>query len=155
MATLELQQSRTYPVPVEDAFTRTLAAPLELVMSRRYGVLPPVRRVRDQVGPWGTPGQTRVIELADGGSMREELLTVVPEEEFRYRITEVTGPMTALVTSLDGRWGFEPAGTGVRVTWSWSVPPRGSAARLLMPAFARLWRGYARQALEQLEPLIL
>jgi hypothetical protein len=155
MATVELELSRTFPVPVGEAFERLLVAPLEQVFSRRYGPLPPVRRVRDQAGAWGTPGQTRVIELADGATMREELTSVVADREFRYRITHLTGPMKALVGSLDGRWGFEAAGTGVRITWAWSVHPSGAVAGLGMPVFARLWRGYARQALEQVETLIV
>jgi hypothetical protein len=152
---LELQTSRTFPAPVQRAFEVVLPAPLETVFSRRFGALPPVRKVRDQDGTWGTVGQTRVIELADGGTMTEELTAVRPHEEFSYRITDVTGPMKALVASLDGRWAFEPAGTGARITWAWTVHPASSFAELAMPVFGWLWRGYARQAMEEIETLLL
>ena len=155
MDAVELEHSRTFPATVADAFQVVLRAPLERVFARRYGALPPVRAVRDQEGEWGTVGQTRVIALADGGSMREELLSVVPEQEFVYRITDVTGPMKALVASLDGRWSFTPAGTGVRVGWAWTVHPANAVGRLAMPLFGRLWRGYARQAMEEIEAMLV
>jgi hypothetical protein len=155
MRPVELAQSRTFPVPVPEAFERVLAAPLEQVFSRRYGALPPVRGVRDQDGAWGSVGQTRVILLGDGGSMRERLTALVSDTRFDYVVDDVTGPMRALVASLEGTWAFAPAGTGVRVTWSWTVHPRGRAGALAMPVFGRLWHGYARQGLEQIESLIV
>jgi hypothetical protein len=63
--------------------------------------------------------------------------------------------MKTLVGSLDGTWSFDPVGTGTRVTWTWTVHPASAAAGLAMPVFARLWRGYARQALDDLEGLLL
>lgn len=152
---LRLEQSRAYPVDVERAWGVVLPTPLEQIFNRRYAAIPPVKGVRGQEGDWGRVGQTRTILLADGGTMREELTAVVDRKEFGYRITEVTGPMRALVSSVEGRWSFEPAGTGVRVTWSWTVHPVSSPARLAMPVFGRLWRGYARRALERIETLLL
>jgi hypothetical protein len=154
-APAELEQSRAVPVPVDQAFDTVLATPLEQVFARRFGPLPPIRGVRDQDGAWGTVGQTRVIELADGGTMTEELTSVERPSGFGYRITDVTGPMKALVASVDGRWSFEAAGTGVRITWAWTVHPASSFGELAMPLFGWLWRGYARQALEDLERLLL
>lgn len=152
--TLHVERSRAYPVTVEHAYEAVLSAPLAEVFSARYGPLPPIRTVRDQEGVWGTVGQTRTIVLADGGTMREELTRVEPHREFAYRITDVTGPMKPLVASVEGRWAFAPAGTGARVTWSWTVHPAPYAG-LAMPLFGKLWRGYAGVALERLEPLLL
>jgi hypothetical protein len=154
-APLQLEQSRAFPVSLDRAWQVVLPAPLEQIFSRRYGALPPVTGVRDQDGDWGRVGQTRTIRLADGGSMREELTVVTPGQEFGYTITEVTGPMKALVASAEGRWVFTEVGTGVRVSWSWTVHPLNSFAELAMPLFGWLWRGYARRALEQVETLLL
>jgi len=151
----ELQASRTYPVPVERAFDQLLPTPLPELFSRRYAALPPVREVRDQDGEWGTVGQTRTIVLADRGTMRETLLSVDRPRSFGYRISDVSGPMKPLASSIDGLWTLEEAGTGVRVTWAWTLHPASSAAGLLMPAFARMWRGYARQALDELERILV
>ena len=152
---LELSQSRTYPVDVERAYDVVLPTPLPALFRRRYAAIPPIREVRDQQGPWGTVGQTRTIRLADGGTLRETLTVVERPRVFGYRITDVTGPMKALVSEVEGRWLFEPAGTGAQVTWAWTVHPRGTLGGLAMPVFARMWRGYARQALEELEPILV
>jgi hypothetical protein len=154
MAT-HLEASRTYPVSVEQAFDAVLPMPLPELFRHRYGPLPPIRSTSGFTEPWGTVGQARTITLSDGGTMREELTTVDRPSRFTYRISEVTGAMKPLVTGLDGGWAFEPAGTGVRVTWTWDVHPASTAAGYLMPVFGRLWRGYARQALENLEGALL
>jgi len=152
---LRLEQSRAIPASPEEAFDLVLPTPLTEIFSRRYGPLPPIRGVRDQDGVWANVGQTRTILLADGGTMREELTKVERPTEFAYRIDGITGAMKPLVSSVDGRWSFAPAGTGVRITWAWTVHPASGVANLAMPVFARLWRGYARQALEQIEGLLL
>ncbi len=152
---VELEQSRLIPVTVEHAWDTLLPARLEQVFSRRFAALPPVKAVRDQVGVWGTPGQSRVIVLADGGTMREELVTVRRPEVFDYRMSSITGPMKPLISSVVGSWRLAPVGTGVRVTWAWTVEPASRAAELAMPVFGWMWRGYARQALERVERLLL
>ncbi len=156
MSPVLLEQSSAIPVSVEHAWDVLLPAPLDRVFSRRFAALPPVRSVRDQVGVWGgAVGQSRVIVLADGGTMREELLTVRRPEMFGYRISDITGPMRPLVAGILGSWTLEPVGTGVRVTWSWTLEPASRAAGLAMPVFSRMWHGYARQALEEIERLLL
>ena len=147
---LSVSESRTYPVLVEDAFDRLLTLPLEQLFSRRFGPLPPVRGT-DQDGVWGTVGQQRTVRLADGGTMREELTTVDRPHRFDYGLSAITGPMKALVGRVDGRWAVEPAGTGCRIAWSWTVYPANSAASIGMSILGRLWHGYARLALGQLE----
>ncbi|MCD9154465.1 SRPBCC family protein [Aeromicrobium duanguangcaii] len=150
-----LRYSRTYPLAVDAAFDALLPLELPALFSRRYGAIPPIAAVRDQAGPWTTPGQTRTIQLADGGTMREELTAVESPSRFTYRIEGITGPMKPLVTSLDGAWTFEPVGTGVRIAWTWTVHPAGRLGSLAMPLFGRMWRGYARQAFENIERLVV
>jgi hypothetical protein len=152
---LELASSRTYPVSVEHAYDVVLPMPLPELFSTRYAAIPPIREVRDQQGEWGTVGQTRTIKLADGGTMHETLTSVERPHSFGYRISDVTGPMKPLVTEVAGEWRFEPSGDGVRITWAWTVHPRGRLGRLAMPLFARMWRGSARQALERLEGVLI
>jgi hypothetical protein len=151
---LAVSRSRTYPVPIDEAFARTLALPLEQLCSRRYGPLPPIKGTT-QEGAWSTAGQVRTIHSADGGTMREHLLAVEPPHQFRYEITEITGPMKPIAGRVDGAWTFAPAGTGTRITWSWTIHPASSASVVVLPVLGRLWRGYARQVLERLEELLL
>jgi len=150
-----MEQSRAIPVDVDTAFRRTLPMPLPTLFSRWYGPISPVKDVRGQGGEWGTAGQTRTVVQVGGGSMREELTVVDAPNVFGYTLSDVTGPLAPLVDHIDGEWRFAPVGTGTEVTWRWAVHPKSAAAALAMPAFARLWRGFARQALEQLSAELL
>ena len=162
-----VSSSRTVPVELERAFDRVLHEPLPHIFSRRYGPIGAIREVRDQTGDvWETVGQSRRIVLSDGASMTETLTSVdrpSPDGlldpprpgKFGYRIGEVSGPFKLLIATLDGEWAFEPAGTGTRITWSWTLHPASSVAAYGLPLFARLWRGYARQALEEVEKLLV
>ena len=152
---LRLESSRAVPVEVGDAFDRLMSHPLTDLMSRRYALLPPIREVRDQSGPWDRAGQTRTIVLADGGTMRERLTEVVRPERFDYVLTDFTGALKPLVSHVDGSWAFAPEGTGVRVTWRWTLHPTSTYAARVLPLVGRMWRGYARQALEQTSDILL
>lgn len=153
MSTVTLSSSRAVPVPLEEAFDRVLPLPLPDLFRRRFLAIPAIRGTSPS-GVWDSPGQTRTIELADGGSMLETLTLVDRPRAFGYTLAGFRGPMKALIASAQGEWGFEPAGTGTRITWSWDVAPT-TAGRLVMPAFGAMWQGYARQALEELERLLV
>ncbi|WP_099022512.1 SRPBCC family protein [Mycolicibacterium palauense] len=150
-----MEQSRAIPVGVDAAYSGTLPIDLRTIMSRWYGPVAPVTSVTGQSGEWANIGQTRTIVQAGGASMREELTRVDPPRGFAYRLTDVTGPLSALVHHIDGQWSFEPVGTGTRVTWRWTVQPKSAAAAAAMPAFAWLWKGFARQGLEELSERLL
>lgn len=87
--------------------------------------------------------------------LTETLTRLDPPHSFGYTIDAVGGPITALVGSAEGRWAFEPVGTGTRVTWSWQVEPANAVASVLMPVFGRMWDGFARQGFEQIEALLV
>ena len=147
-----VSSSRAVPAPVDEAFPHTLRLPLPELYSRRYLAIPPVARV-DQLDPgdWGTVGQRRTIHTADGGSMLETLTRCDTPDVFGYDITDLRGGLSPLAERIEGTYSFEKAGTGTRVTWSWVIHPRNSLGATVLPVFARMWAGYARQALEQLE----
>jgi hypothetical protein len=149
-----VEQSRAIPVDVQRAFDSTLPISLTTIFRRRYAVLPPIREVREQDGAWGQVGQTRVVVTTDGGTMREQLVDVDPPSSFTYRLGDITGPMRPLVDWIEGRWEFVRAGTGTLVTWRWTLHPRGLGSPF-MPLLCRMWRSYARQALEELSDLLL
>jgi len=149
-----VEQSRAIPVDIHRAFDVTLPIPLTAILHRRYALLPPIREVREQSGNWDRAGQTRIVATTDGGTMREELIDVDPPRSFSYRLSEITGPMRPLVDSIEGRWEFSEAGTGTLVTWRWTLYPRGFGSPF-MPLICRMWRSYARQALEELSHHLL
>lgn len=145
-----MEQSRAIPVDVDTAFKGTLPMPLPSLFSRWYGPIAPIKTVRDQTGDWSTAGQTRTVVQVGGGTMREALTVVDPPRVFGYTLTDITGALAPLVDHIDGQWLFAPVPTGTLVTWQWSVQPRSAASALVMPAFAVLWRGFAKQSLERL-----
>ena len=152
---VEFAYSRTFPAGVKRAFDEVLPSDLTRLFDRRYGAIPPIKGVRDQPATWGTPGQTRTVLLSGGGSMRERLTEISQPKRFAYHLDEVTGPMQVLVRSIDGAWEFDKAGTGVRITWRWTVHPRGRVGALAMPALRRMWMGYTRLNFDNLERLLV
>lgn len=156
MRSRHLEKSRTFPVDVERAYDVVLTAPLPTIFSRRFAVISPIGTVSAQDGEWGAAvGQTRTIRLTDGGTMLETLTVLDRPHRFGYTISNITGMMKPLVAGARGTWVFDPAGTGVRITWTWDVTPKATLGRLAMPMFARLWSGYARQAMDQIEGILV
>jgi len=146
--------SRTVPFPVDQAFAFTLAEPLPRLFRRWWGPMPPITGV-DGPGTWGEVGQVRTIHTADGGSLREELRVVEPPNRFEYTLSVLTGGFRLLVGSVDGRWAFDPVGTGTRVTWEWTLHPSDGPAAVGLPVLGWCWKGYARRALDQLDDLMV
>jgi hypothetical protein len=151
---LTLVRSRNYPFPVEQAFDVTIVTPLPALFSRWYGPLPPVVSV-DGPELWGAPGLTRTVRTADGGTMHEEMLTVEHPAQFTYRLSQITGALRWLLTSVDGAWRFEPVGSGTRIEWCWTMHPASEFAGAVLPVAGRMWLGYARRSLERLEQLMI
>jgi hypothetical protein len=138
-----LSSSTTVPVAPDAAFDGVLAAPLEELFPHRAGPIPPVRASEGQAGAWATVGQTRTVRLADGSSNLETLVAADRPDSYRYRLTDFTGPLKALVADVDGEFSFVPVGSGTRVTWSWVLRPTNGVARLLLPVLGFFWRQYA------------
>lgn len=145
-----VEQSRAMPISVEDAFARTMPIPLPVICAQWYGIIPPIKEVRDQVGDWDAAGQTRTILMVGGGRVREKLTSVDPPRSFGYTLSDISGPLATLVRSVDGVWSFTQAGTGTRVSWQWTLHPKSSASAPLLPVFGKMWKGYARVVLEKL-----
>lgn len=148
-----VKQFREIPVAIEDSFARTMPISLSVICSRRYGLIPPIKEVRDQTGEWDAVGQTRVVVLAGGGSVREELTSVDPPRSFGYTLRDIRGPLAPLVSRIEGKWSFAPAEAKTvasTVTWQWTIYAKSAVAALALPVFARMWKGYACQVLEEL-----
>ena len=146
--------SRVFPVPVEKAFDTVLPTPLPELFHRRYGPIPPIASVEDQIGVWGTVGQTRTIRTADGGSMREELTRVDAPHAFGYTITDLTGPMKPLVATIHGLWSFDAADGGTRITWEWRIFRKSALVAPIMPIFCWLWRRYADRSFDEIGKVV-
>jgi hypothetical protein len=153
-SSLAVEQSRVIPVGVDEAFAGTLPLPLSTIFTHWYGPIPPIKEVRDQTGQWDAPGQTRVVVLTGGGSMREELTSVDPPHSFGYTLTQIAGPLGLLVGRADGQWAFAASGSATTVTWRWNIHARSALTAPLLPALGLLWKGYARKSLETLSAVL-
>jgi hypothetical protein len=142
-------QSRVLPTQPDAVLRAALDIPLPTLLHRRHGPFPPIRTVAGQTR-WAQAGDSRTIVPAGGGSMRETLTGVDAPRSFGYAITEIAGPMALLVSHIDGRWTFDPQGAGTRVSWQWTLHPKSALTVPAVRVLARVWPGYARQALQSL-----
>jgi hypothetical protein len=146
-----LSESAVLPVSPEAAYDAVLAAPLEDILGSRVGLVPAITGCAGQDGPWGTVGQTRTIEMSDGTRALETLVLADRPTDYRYRISDVRGlMMRPLVAGIDGRFVFEQAGAGTRVTWSWEMRATNPVTRLLLPALGPFWHRWARRMFDLL-----
>ena len=120
-------------------------APIDLAsIFRRVGPLPAVAGTRDQTGRWDHVGASRVVRLADGGELHEELTAFERPRHFAYRLHPLSGPMGRLVAGADGAWWFEEGG---EIRWTYTFHPRRLRALPVRLVLAPLWRVYASRAL--------
>jgi len=147
---LVVEQSKTIPMGQDDVFRDMVPMPLTSLFRKWYGPIPPIKETRDQTGDWDSAGRSRTVVLVGGGSMREELTQFNSPHSFGYTLSDIKGPLAPLVGSVDGEWIFEPVGSGTNVTWRWTIHPRTKLTAPLLPVFGMLWKGYARQSLDEL-----
>jgi hypothetical protein len=139
-----LSSSTVVPASPEAAFDAVMNAPLEELFPHRAGIIPPVKEVNGQTGPWATVGQTRSVVTADGNSNTETLVTYDRAGgRYQYRLSDLTGPLKTLVASVDGQFTYVPEGAGTRVTWSWTLHPTNGVTRAFLPVMGFFWRQYA------------
>jgi hypothetical protein len=152
MRPIVVTESRTYPVPADEAYRIVAPMPLPDLFVRGFLALPAVREVRGQTGPeWGTaPGHTRTLVMADGGTLREHLIAVDPPHGFSYELSEITGPMKPLVTQVGGEWRFDADGNGTRITWSWRLEPKSVVTAPVLWLVGLMWHGFARLAFDRI-----
>lgn len=113
----------------------------------RFGVLPAVVGVRDQMGAWNAAGQTRVLELSDGGTVVEHLDDVEAPRFFAYHLRDFTGLFGFLVESARAEWLFDAHAEGTAIHWSYAFTGR-AGRRWIVAAIVRLaWGPYMRRVL--------
>jgi Polyketide cyclase / dehydrase and lipid transport len=147
---LMVERARTIPLGQADVFRDMVPMPLPVLFRRWYGPIPPIKETRNQTGDWDAVGQSRTVVLVGGGSMQETLTRYDPPRSFSYTLSDVKGPLSPLVDHVEGEWTFETVGSGTNVTWRWTIHPRTALTAPLLPVFGKLWKGYARQSLDEL-----
>lgn len=113
-----------------------------------FGPLPGVIGCREQSGPWDRVGSTRVVELSDGRTVREQITAHEPPAYFGYRVGPFNGPLGYAAAFADGAWWFADFADGrTHIRWSYTFHLTGPAAPLARAAVPPLWRRYARDVL--------
>lgn len=109
-----------------------------------YGPLPGVVRTSDHTGPWDRPGSARVVHLADGTTVREQITDHEGPRFFAYRVWAFDHPIVRrLAAHARGEWTFEPVPGGTQVQWTYTFSAKSRWTVLPLSAIARLlWRGY-------------
>jgi hypothetical protein len=116
----------------------------------RFGPLPAVVGVRDQTGPWSTVGQTRTLQLSDGGTVQEELTTVDQPDLFAYRLTNFSKVFGRLVDHARAEWRFEQKPGGTLVSWTYTFVAKPRRAWLVGLVVRLAWEPYMRRVLPEI-----
>lgn len=109
-----------------------------------YGPLPAVVRTSGHTGNWDIPGSARVVHLADGTSVREQLTHYVSPPQFAYRVWDFGNPIIkALATQARGEWTFAAASGGTEVIWTYKFTAKNAVTAIPLSGITQvLWRGY-------------
>lgn len=128
-------------IAAEDVLPRVLTG---------YGPLPGVLRTSGHTGPWDTPGSARLVHLADGSQVREQITHHKPPGHFAYKVWDFGNPIIrALATQAHGEWSFAPAPGGTQVNWTYTFTASNRLAALPLFAITHLlWRGYMQVCLD-------
>jgi hypothetical protein len=115
-----------------------------------YGPLPAVVRTSENTGPWDTPGSARLIHLADGSTVREQVTEYAAPNRFAYRVWEFGNPVIkALAIQARGEWTFEAVPEGTKVIWTYTFTAKNGLAAVPLSGITQmLWRGYMDVCLE-------
>lgn len=109
-----------------------------------YGPLPAVVGTSENTGPWNRPGSARLIHLADGSTVREQVTDHDGPRFFGYRVWDFGHPiLRRLADEAHGAWTFAAVPGGTQVVWTYSFRARNRWAAVPLSGIAQvLWRGY-------------
>lgn len=116
----------------------------------RFGVIPATIGVKEQTGPWNVVGQSRMLELGDGGHVIETITDVQQPTFFAYELTDFQKVFKVLVDHARAEWTFTPVEGGTLVSWSYEFFPRARWGWLLNIIVARAWEPYMRSVLPEI-----
>jgi Polyketide cyclase / dehydrase and lipid transport len=121
-----------------------------------YGPLPAVVKTSENTGPWTVAGSARLIHLADGSTVREQVTQYEPSNRFAYRVWDFGNPLIrSLSTGARGEWTFSPAPGGTLVIWTYTFSAKNAATAVPLSGITQiLWRGYMDVCLENSKRLM-
>ena len=124
-------------VPRDDFWRWFVDTPLEAVLPGG-GSLPGVVGTEPAPGPvWGEPGAGRRVHLSDGTAVSEAITEAAPPGRFAYQVWEFERLPGLLLAQALGRFAFDDAADGTRVTWTYAFAPRAVWLRPVVSLFVR------------------
>lgn len=106
--------------------------------------------VRDQTGAWDAAGQTRTLQLSNGGTVVETVQLVDRPGFFAYELTGFTGLFGLLVDHARAEWRFDAADGGTLITWTYSFEARRGCGGIVALIVRFAWAGYMRRVMDGL-----
>ncbi len=147
--------------PVRAFWDWSVAAPLESIITGVGGLPGVVGTTPLTPGAWGTAGERRIVNLADGSSCTEQILAATPPDGFRYQVWDYSTAAARPVAYALGEFRHLPLEGGrTEVVWTYAFRLRGDRfpgflgplGRMLMKA-AFLDRAYAALMRETLKAM--
>jgi hypothetical protein len=146
----------TIPRPPAEVFDFVAAEDVLPKVLTGYGPLPGVVATSANTGPWDRPGSERVVHLADGGSLREQVTAYRRPSYFSYRVWAFeSAAINNLTSSGRGEWSFAEIPGGTRIQWTYAFRRRNFITGIpLFVVVHVLWRGYMDACLANTERLL-
>jgi hypothetical protein len=113
----------------------------------RFRVIPATVRVEGQTGAWDAVGQTRVLHLSDGSSVRETTTDVDRPGFFAYELTEFTKVFGPIVDHARAEWQFDAVEAGTRITWTYTFFARPGRGWIITLIVRLAWAAYMRRVM--------
>lgn len=108
-----------------------------------YGMVPGVAFTSDVSGPWDGSGSQRIVHLADGSTVEEELTRYDRPSYFSYRVSKPSFALKHLMTEARGEFWFEVAEAGTKVKWTYTFRAKNRFTKLPLMLFVKSqWKGY-------------
>jgi hypothetical protein len=131
------------PHGIGDVFDLVAAEDVLPKILTGYGFVPAVVTTSNLTGPWGHPGTSRIVHLADGSTLSEQLTVHERPGTFAYRVSNPSFALKHLMTGATGQFWFEPARGGTRIRWTYTFHAKNRFAKLPLLLFVRTqWKGY-------------
>jgi len=134
----------TIPGPRADVFDFVAAEDVLPKVLTGYGPLPAVVATSDNTGAWDRPGSARVVHLADGSTLREQVTAYRRPGYFSYRVWAFDNAViNSLASGGRGEWLFTDVPGGTHVRWTYAFKRRSFLAGVPLSLVVHmLWRGY-------------
>ncbi len=148
MASRGSSSTTTGIAPADPARTFDILTPSDPVrFYPRSGIIPATQRVEGQTGAWDAPGQTRVLHLSDGSSVRETTKVVESPSFFAYELTDFTKAFGPIVDHARAEWRFDAVDGGTLITWTYTFFARPGRGWLVALIVHLAWAGYMRKVM--------